>query len=60
LFQLLQLRYLFLKIVKNRLRNKMQDEFLVDCLIIYIEQKFDKDCMIDEFYDKKEQHIQLK
>jgi len=46
--------------VKNRLRNKMQDEFLVDCLIIYIEQKFDKDCMIDEFYDKKEQHIQLK
>ena len=47
-----------MKIVKNRLRNKMEDDFLVDCLITYIErriaEKFDTDSIIDEFYDMKE------
>ena len=36
----------------------MEDEFLVDCLITYIErkiaEKFDTNLIIDEFYDMKE------
>lgn len=53
-----------MKIVKNRLRNNMEDEFLVDCLITYIERKivenFDTYSIIDEFYDMKERITQLK
>ena len=36
-----------IKIVKTKLRNKMEDEFLIDNLIVYIEReiakKFDSD-----------------
>ena len=36
----------------------MEDEFLVDCLVTYIERmianKIDIDFIIDEFYDMKE------
>lgn len=44
--------------MKNKLRNKMEDEFLAGCLITYIErkitEKFDINSIIDEFYDMKE------
>ena len=47
-----------MNIVKNRLRNKMDDEFLADSLLIYIEksivEKIDTYCIIDEFYEMKE------
>jgi len=40
----------------------MGDEFLVDCLITYIEkrivEKFDTNSMVDKFYDMKEQRAQ--
>ena len=53
-----------MKIVKNRLRNQIEDEFLADCLITYIERKinkkFDTDSIVDEFYDKKERHAQFR
>lgn len=42
----------------------MEDEFLVDCLITYIErkisEKFDTDSINDEFYDIKECRAQLR
>ena len=38
--------------------------FLMSCLITYIEkeiaQTFDKDSIIDEFYDMKERRLQFK
>ncbi|XP_015969634.1 uncharacterized protein LOC107493071 [Arachis duranensis] len=52
-----------MNIVKNRLRNKMKDEFLANCLLIYIEKKiaerFDTDSIIDEFYDMKNRRLYL-
>ncbi|XP_015946355.1 uncharacterized protein LOC107471406 [Arachis duranensis] len=55
--------FLAMNIVKNRLRNKMEDEFLANCLLIYIEKKiaerFDTDSIIDEFYDMKNQRVYL-
>ena len=48
-----------MKLVKTRLRNKMEDEFLRDCLIIYIEREiameFTTDTLIDEF-DARKKH----
>jgi hypothetical protein len=42
-----------MKLVKTRLRNKMEDGFLRDCLIIYIEKEiaveFTTDQLIDGF-----------
>lgn len=42
-----------MKLVKTRLRNKMEDGFLRDCLLIYIEKEiamgFSTDEIIDEF-----------
>ncbi|XP_071724717.1 uncharacterized protein [Rutidosis leptorrhynchoides] len=53
-----------MSLVKNRLRNKMEYEFLVDCLITYIEKKmikeFDTDSIINEFADMKERCARLK
>ena len=47
-----------MKIVKTRLRSKMEDEFLANSLIIYIEKDiaklFDDDSIIDAFDLKKE------
>ncbi|XP_061358437.1 uncharacterized protein LOC133302645 [Gastrolobium bilobum] len=47
-----------LNMVKNRLGNKMEDEFLADFLVTCIErniaEKFDFDSIIDEFIDMKE------
>ncbi|XP_015950208.1 uncharacterized protein LOC107475075 [Arachis duranensis] len=56
--------FLAMNIVKNRLRNKMEDEFLANCLLIYIEKKiverFDTDSIIDEFYDMKNRRVPLR
>jgi hypothetical protein len=42
-----------MKLVKTRLQNKMEDGFLRDCLIIYIEKEiaveFTTDQLIDDF-----------
>ena len=53
-----------MKLVKTRLRNIMGDEFLRDCLIIYIEKEiameFTTDTLIDNFYDMKTCRVRLK
>jgi len=47
-----------MKIIKTRLQNKMEDEFLADNMIIYIEKEiaknFRSDSIIDEFMDMME------
>uniref|UniRef100_A0A0A8ZL56 Uncharacterized protein n=1 Tax=Arundo donax TaxID=35708 RepID=A0A0A8ZL56_ARUDO len=52
-----------MKVVKTRLRNKMEDEFLRDCLLIYIEkeiaQEFTVDVLIDDFNAKKRRRVEL-
>ncbi|KAL6503918.1 hypothetical protein OROGR_025841 [Orobanche gracilis] len=52
-----------MKIVKTRLRNKMEDDFLASSLLMYIEKeiakKFDVESIIDEFDDMKKQ-VQFK
>lgn len=41
--------------VKNKLRNKMHDEYLADCMILYIEKEIartiDVNSLIDDFRD---------
>ncbi|CAI0404487.1 unnamed protein product [Linum tenue] len=53
-----------MKIVKNRLRNKMNDEFLADSLVIYIERviakSFSLDAILSDFNDLKERRVLLK
>ncbi|KAL6579336.1 hypothetical protein OROMI_009552 [Orobanche minor] len=53
-----------MKLVKTDLRNKMEDEYLADCLMVYIEREFaagiDTNLIIDEFYSKKHRRVQLK
>jgi hypothetical protein len=53
-----------MKIVKTRLRNRMEDDFLTNYLIVYIEkeiaERFTIDMIIDDFYSMKEQQAQLK
>jgi hypothetical protein len=53
-----------MKIVKTRLRNRMEDDFLVNYLIVYIEkeivERFTIDMIIDDFYSMKERRAQLK
>ncbi|KAK1348228.1 hypothetical protein POM88_054971 [Heracleum sosnowskyi] len=50
--------------VKNKLRKKMEDVFLQDYLITYIEkevaEKFDNDSIIEVFYKMKKHRLQLK
>ena len=52
-----------MKIVKTKLRNKMEDNFLNDCLIVYIEKeitaKFSSESIIDEFASMKDRRAQL-
>ncbi|GAV70253.1 LOW QUALITY PROTEIN: Dimer_Tnp_hAT domain-containing protein/DUF4371 domain-containing protein, partial [Cephalotus follicularis] len=52
-----------MKIIKTRLRSKMEDDFLTNCLVVYIEQaiaeKISVDKIIDDFYDMKKQRAQL-
>jgi len=53
-----------IKIVKTRLCNRMEDDFLVNYLIVYIEkeivERFTIDMIIDDFYFIKERRAQLK
>ncbi|XP_057745643.1 uncharacterized protein LOC130963557 [Arachis stenosperma] len=46
-----------MKIINTRLRNKMEDDFLVDSLVIYIEkeiaEKFSSDSIIEDFKSLK-------
>ncbi|GAV92619.1 LOW QUALITY PROTEIN: Dimer_Tnp_hAT domain-containing protein, partial [Cephalotus follicularis] len=46
-----------MKIIKTRFRSKMEDDFLTNCLVVYIEQaiaeKISVDKIIDDFYDIK-------
>ncbi|XP_022032298.1 zinc finger MYM-type protein 1-like [Helianthus annuus] len=52
-----------MKIFKNRLRNKMSDEFLANNLVIYIERDiadtFDSSSVIDEFKELKGRRAEL-
>eukprot|EP00258_Populus_trichocarpa_P041583 XP_024457602.1 zinc finger MYM-type protein 1 [Populus trichocarpa] len=52
-----------MKHVKTVLRNKMEEEFLADSMMIYIERKLvediDSDSIIDEFYSTKHRRVQL-
>ena len=52
-----------MKIVKTTLRNKMEDNFLADYLVIYIEKEiaehFSMDKIIDDFNSLKERIAQL-
>ena len=42
-----------MNIIKNKLRNKIEDEFLDDCMVLYIEKEFveavDNEMMIKDF-----------
>jgi hypothetical protein len=53
-----------MKLVKTTLRNKMEDGFLADCLVIYIEREFarniDLDSIINNFYSIKNRRAPLK
>ncbi|KAD5317982.1 hypothetical protein E3N88_17928 [Mikania micrantha] len=55
--------FLAMKIFKNRLRNKMSDDYLANNLVIYIEKKiaenFDSESIIDEFKNLKERRAEL-
>lgn len=52
-----------MKIVKTKLRNKMDDGFLADCLVAYIEreiaQQLSTDSIIDDFAHLKHRRAQL-
>jgi hypothetical protein len=53
-----------MKIVQIGLRNWMEDDFLANYLIVYIEkeiaERFTIDMIIDDFYSMKERRAQLK
>ncbi|XP_074304399.1 uncharacterized protein LOC141639109 [Silene latifolia] len=50
-----------MKIMKTRLRNKMEDKFLVDSLVIYIEREISKsfsiESIIDDFKSLKDRRV---
>ncbi|XP_065847572.1 uncharacterized protein [Euphorbia lathyris] len=52
-----------MKLVKTRLRNKMEDGFLANSLVVHIEreiaEKFDSDTIIDEFKSLKNRRASL-
>jgi len=53
-----------MNIVKIRLCNRMEDDFLANYLIVYIEkeivERFTVDIIIDDFYSVKKRRAQLK
>ena len=53
--------FLVMRIVKTRLRNKMDDDFLTDTLITYIERdianKISMESVINDFRDMKERKV---
>jgi len=52
-----------MKIVKTRLRNKMEDEFLADNLVVYIEKEisgsFNSDLILDDFVSLRARRMQF-
>lgn len=52
-----------MSLVKNRLRSKMEDEYLSDCLMLYIEKEIARsisiNAIIDDFRDLKERRSQF-
>jgi len=62
--QLIERVFSTMKIVKTRLHNRMEDDFLANYLIVYIKkeiaERFTIDMIIDDFYSMKEQRAQLK
>jgi hypothetical protein len=52
-----------MKIVKTRLHNKMEDEFLTDNLLVYIEREifksFNSDLILDDFVSLKSHRMQF-
>jgi hypothetical protein len=52
-----------MKIVKTRLRNKMEDEFLANNLLVYIEREisesFNSDLILDDFVFLKSRRMQF-
>jgi len=55
--------YSAMKIIKNKLRNKMEAEFLASPMIIYIERdivtSFNSDSIIEDFKSLKERKGEL-
>jgi hypothetical protein len=53
--------FLVMKIVKTRLRNKMEDGFLANSLVLYIEREiaeiFDSDSIFDDFVLLKDRKV---
>ncbi|KDO60304.1 hypothetical protein CISIN_1g041059mg [Citrus sinensis] len=53
-----------MKLIKTPLRKKDENEFLLDCMVIYIKREFvdnnDLDLIIDEFNSRKNLKAQLK
>jgi hypothetical protein len=53
-----------MNIVKTRLCNRIDDDFLANYLIVYIEkeiaERFTIDMIIDDFYSMKKRRAQLK
>ena len=53
-----------MKLIKTALRNKMEEEFLADSMMIHIERELiediETDLIIDEFYFMKNRRVQLK
>jgi hypothetical protein len=51
-----------MKIVKTRLHNQIEDDFLVNYLIVYMEkeiaERFTIDMIIDDFYSIKDRRAQ--
>lgn len=52
-----------MKLIKTRLCNKMEDEFLADSMMLYIEKEiadqFSTDSIIDEFKSKKDRTVKF-
>ena len=50
-----------MKLVKTRLRNKMEDEYLTDSVVVHIEKEiaetFDSDSIIDDFKVLKKRKV---
>jgi hypothetical protein len=52
-----------MKVVKTRLRNKMNDDFLANNLVIYIEKEisesFSSDLILDDFVSLRSRRMQF-
>ena len=55
--------FLAMKLLKTTLRNKMEDDFLTDCMTLYIERELaltiDVDYVVDEFFVLKPHQAQI-